>query len=64
MMCRYVRAEAAEASASARAARIPSCWRADSACVRDTLGPPCSDAQSSRISDSSSGLRAYSYTVK
>jgi hypothetical protein len=34
------------------------------ACVRDTLGPPCSDAQRSRISDSSSGLCAYSKAAR
>jgi hypothetical protein len=60
MMCRYVRAAAAPASPSLSAARISSCCLADSACVRDTRGPPCSDAQSNRISDSSSGLCAYS----
>jgi DNA-binding GntR family transcriptional regulator len=45
---------------SRSASRIASCWRADSACVRSTRGPPCRDAHSSRISDISSGLREYS----
>ena len=57
MMCWYVWADAAAASPSDKAVRILSCSRADSAWVRDTRGPPCSDAHSSRISDSSSGLR-------
>ena len=56
-MCWYVCADATAASPSDRAVRISSCWRADSAWLRDTLGPPCSDAHSSRIRDSSSGLR-------
>ena len=58
MMCWYVWADAPAASLSVKAVRISSCWRADSAWVRDTLGPPCNDAHSSRISDSSSGLQA------
>ncbi len=43
---------------------MASCWRADSAWLRSTRGPPCSDAQSSRIRVSSSGLPAQEYTAK